>query len=70
MRGRVVHAPMSLRGRSSAAFYTHRTRTLTMFVKKNVKMHSVACQYSVRQVLIASFWNFFYINYTAREKFN
>ena len=39
-----------------------------MFVKKNVKMHSVACQLSVRQVLIASFWNpFVYQLYTQRK---
>ena len=37
-------APMSLRGRAYSAVYTHGARTSTMFVKKSVKMHSVACQ--------------------------
>ena len=51
---------MSLRGRTSSAFYTHRARTSTMLVKKSVKMHSVACQLSVKQILDASFWYFFF----------
>ena len=44
---------MSLRGRSSSTFYTHRTQTSTMFVKKSLKMPSV----SKNEVLVASFWN-------------
>ena len=35
-------APKFLRGRTSSACYTHRTRTSTMFVKKRVEIHSVA----------------------------
>ena len=51
--------------RISSAFYTHRTRTLTTFVKKSVKMHSVA---AVKQVFVVSFWNFFiYQLYTQRK---
>ena len=48
-------APMYLREKSSSAFYTHRTRTSTMFVKKSVKMHSVACWLVVKQVLVVYF---------------
>ena len=46
-------APMSPGRRTSSDLYTHRTGT--MFVKKSVKMNSVACQLSVNQVLIASY---------------
>ena len=55
-------APISLRGRLSSAFYTHKTRTATMFFKKTVKMHSVAFQLSVQVVFVASFWDFFCIS--------
>ena len=41
-------APIAPGSRTSSAFYTHRTRTSTIVVKKNVKMHSVACQLSVK----------------------
>ena len=59
-------SPMSLRGPLSSAFCTHRARTSTMFVKKSVKMCSVACQLLARQV--ASFWNFsVYQLYTQRK---
>ena len=35
-------APMSLRGRTSSAFYTHGTRTSTMFVKEEHKF-AISC---------------------------
>ena len=50
---------MSLSGIWSSGFYTQRAGILTMFVGKSVKMNSIACQLSVKQVLIASVWNFF-----------
>ena len=40
-------------GRISSIFYTHRTRTSTMFVKKSVKLHSVACQLLKNYVHVA-----------------
>ena len=61
-------APMSPRGRISSAFYTYRTRTSGMFVQKSLKLHSVACQLSVKQVLVDSFRIFFvYQLYTQRK---
>ena len=56
---------MSLRSISSSNFYTHRTRTSTMFVKKIV---SVACHLSVKQLLVASFWNFFVYQFVHPKK--
>ena len=47
--------PITSGGRTSSAFYTHRTRTSTMSVKKSVKMHSVACQLSVKQILFKTY---------------
>ena len=41
-------APIPPGDRTSSAFYTHRTQTSTMFVKKSIKTHSVACQLSVK----------------------
>ena len=55
--------------KSSSAFYTHKKRTSTMLVKKIVKMHSVACEHSVKQVYSLLFTFFFYISYTPKEKF-
>ena len=40
----VSSAPMFPRRRTTSAFYIHRARTSTLFVKKGVKMYSVACQ--------------------------
>ena len=57
-------------GRTSSVFYTYNTWISIMFVKKSVKMHSFALQLSVKYVLIASFLNFLYINYTPKENFN
>ena len=37
-------ASMSSRGSTFSALYTYKTRTSTKFVKKSVKMYSVACQ--------------------------
>ena len=45
-------APISPGGWRSSAFYTHRTRTSTMFVKKSLKMHSVACHLLTKMVHI------------------
>ena len=50
-----MRVPMPCRKRSSSAFYNRRTLTLEVFVKKNVKMYSVVCQLSVKQILGASF---------------
>ena len=49
------YAPMSPRGGTYSAIYTHRTRTSTMFVKKSVTMYSVACQLLKKKVHIAFF---------------
>ena len=49
---------MSLRRWSYSAFCTLKTRISTMFVKKSIKILSVAYQLSVKQVLIASYWIF------------
>ena len=65
---RVCTAPIALGGRTSSTFYTYRTRTTTMFVKKSVKMHSVAYQLSVKQVFVATFWNFFCISIIHSKK--
>ena len=56
----IHNAPIVPGVQTYSAFYTHRLRTSTMFVKKTVKMNSVAWQLSVKQVLVASFWNCFF----------
>ena len=48
-----MSAPMSLRGGTFSAIYTHRTQTLTMFVQKSWRMHSVACQLWMKKVYVA-----------------
>ena len=42
-------------------FYTHRTQTSTIFIKKSIKMHSVACQ--LLKKLFSG------LNYTPKEIF-
>ena len=42
----ILMPPMSPGGRTSSVFYTHRTWTSTIFVKKSVKMHSLACPFN------------------------
>ena len=49
---------MSLRGRLSSSFSTHKTPTSAMLVKKSVKMHSFACQLSLKQILVFVFFKF------------
>ena len=46
----------------------HRTRTSTMFIKKSIKIYSFACQLSVKQVLIACFFEIFCISITNPKK--
>ena len=58
----IASALMSTWGRTFSAFYTRRTQTSTMSVKKRVKVHSVACLPSVNQILVASFWHFFFVH--------
>ena len=41
-------------GLTSPAFYTHRTRTSTVFVKKRIKLRSVACQLLKKKVQVSS----------------
>ena len=54
------YQPIAPSGRTFSTFYTHRTRTSTMFVKKSIKMHSEEEEGSCR-----CFSDF---NYTPKEK--
>ena len=51
-----VFPKMSLRGKASSVFYTHITKTLSMFVQNSVKMHLVTWQLLGLQVLLSSFF--------------
>ena len=48
-----IIATMALKGRSSSALYAHTTQTSTIFVKKSIKLHSVACQLPKKKVHVA-----------------
>ena len=47
------NAPIAPGGRTSSAFCTHTTWTSTMFVKKSIKLHSVAGQILKKKVFVA-----------------
>ena len=48
-------APMSLSWGISSAIYIHKTRTLTMFIKNSLKLHSVACHLLKEKFHVALF---------------
>ena len=51
----ITSAPIATGGQTPLAFYTHRARTSTMFVKKNVKMHSIVYQIWKKKVHVVFF---------------
>ena len=50
-----MSAPIAPACRTSLAFYTHRTRASRLFIKKSVKLHSVACQLLKKKVHVVLF---------------